>query len=231
VIAIDLPGFGASEMPARTITIPRYAHTVDTVCADLRVSSACVVGHSMGGFVATELALLYPSRVNALVLVAAAGYTNHYLLSRPLLRSPPAALVERALFETGGDTGRRARRALLGQIVLRAAVEQSDRLAPTLAEQLTQPSWPPGTLPAGLACARHDHRHRLAEISCPTLVVWGASDRLVTPRCADRYAASIPNARQIIYPATGHCPALERPTQFNHDLTTFLDRSHATAAA
>ena len=75
VIAFDLPGFGASEMPVDTITIPGYGRTVDALLDQLGVTSAAVVGNSMGGFIGVELAIQFPARVERLVLVSAAGLT------------------------------------------------------------------------------------------------------------------------------------------------------------
>jgi pimeloyl-ACP methyl ester carboxylesterase len=72
-IAPDLPGFGASEMPTGEISVPAYADTVDRVCTALGVECPAVVGNSMGAFIAAELAIAFPTRVERLVLADAAG--------------------------------------------------------------------------------------------------------------------------------------------------------------
>src|SRR5918994_926877 len=73
VIAPDLPGFGESPMPREKISIQGYARILDELLDALGVDSAVVVGNSMGGFVAAELALSFSTRVERLVLVSAAG--------------------------------------------------------------------------------------------------------------------------------------------------------------
>src|SRR5262245_41849512 len=84
-VALDLPGFGQSEMPAGDVSIHDYARVVDTVCAELGIDCPVVVGNSMGGFVGAELALSFPTRVKQLVLVSAAGLSTEYLRREPLL--------------------------------------------------------------------------------------------------------------------------------------------------
>src|SRR5215210_1733731 len=78
VIAMDLPGFGASPMPSEPITISGYARVVEALLEQLGVDAAAVVGNSMGGFIGAELAIRFPARVERLVLVSAAGLTVEY---------------------------------------------------------------------------------------------------------------------------------------------------------
>src|SRR3954468_15192863 len=71
VIAFDLPGFGGSEAPHDKISIPGYGRLVDTLLDRLGVGPAVLIGNSMGGFIAAEVAIQYPARVRRLVLVSA----------------------------------------------------------------------------------------------------------------------------------------------------------------
>src|SRR4051812_3242476 len=73
VVAMDLPGFGASEMPAEKISINGYARTVDALLDGMGIEKAVVVGNSMGGFIGAELAIQSGTTVDRLVLVSAAG--------------------------------------------------------------------------------------------------------------------------------------------------------------
>src|SRR5215210_859870 len=68
VIAVDLPGFGQSEMPAETISITGYADAIDELMGELGMEGAQIVGNSMGGFIGAELAIEHPARVERLVL-------------------------------------------------------------------------------------------------------------------------------------------------------------------
>src|SRR5919108_1089184 len=82
-VALDLPGFGFSELPSGSITIQGYAKTVDAVCDALGIESVSVVGNSMGGFIGAELALSFDTRVERLVLVSAAGLSTEHLAQTP----------------------------------------------------------------------------------------------------------------------------------------------------
>jgi pimeloyl-ACP methyl ester carboxylesterase len=66
-------------------------------------------------------------------------------------------------------------------------------------------------------------RERLPEIACPTLIVWGAGDRLISVSDADAFEELIPNARKVVFEDTGHMAMLERPAEFNALLERFLD--------
>jgi len=84
-VAVDLPGFGGSDLPDGPISIHSYAEAVDALCTALDVQDPVVVGNSMGGFVGLEVALSFPTRVRALVLVSAAGLSIEYQKREPLL--------------------------------------------------------------------------------------------------------------------------------------------------
>src|SRR5215217_9069836 len=79
VIAPDLPGFGASDLPHEPLSIRGYARTVDALCDELGVERVAVVGNSMGGFIGAELALSFRTRVDRLMLVSAAGLSTEHL--------------------------------------------------------------------------------------------------------------------------------------------------------
>ncbi len=225
VVALDLPGFGASELPREPISIAGYARTLDAVCAALEIDAAAVVGNSMGGFVAAELAITYPQRVERLGLVSAAGLSIDELRLEHLLRR--LARIERIVAFYGGLVASQsellARRAGLRRLVMSAVAAHPGRLpAPLVSEQIAG-AGRPGLLPALRAMAAYPLRDRLGEIVCPTLIVWGALDRLVPVRDADEFARLIPGSRKIVYPDTGHVPMLERPDCFNEDLRSFLE--------
>ena len=224
VIALDLPGFGASEMPAGAISVAGYARTLDAVCTALSIKAASVVGNSMGGFVAAELAIAHPQRVRRLVLVSAAGlHIAELRLDRALDRVRRA---ERAFARGARFVAARpqvfARRTRLRRIVLAGVVAHPDLLpGPLVAEQVAG-AGRPGFMPALRSMASYPLRDRLARIACPTLIVWGERDRVVPVRDAATFERLIPEARKIVYPDTGHVPMLERPARFNADLRAFL---------
>jgi pimeloyl-ACP methyl ester carboxylesterase len=220
-VALDLPGFGASAMPRGEVTIMGYAACVDAVCEALGIDSASVVGHSMGGFVGTELALQFPTRVERLVLVSAAG------LSQETVRREPVLAVGRLLASGAAHAAAYqdtvVRRPRLRRLALQGIVRYPERLSPALIAKLFQGAGKPGFLPALDALMTYSYRDRLSRIEVPVLVVWGEYDMLVPVSDADEYVRLIgPNARRVIFEDTGHAPSFERPTRFDALLAEFL---------
>jgi pimeloyl-ACP methyl ester carboxylesterase len=224
VVAFDLPGFGASEMPNWHISISGYGRWLDALYDALGIDVAALVGNSMGGFISAELAIAYPARVERLVLVSAAGLTvEHQRHDRTLavLRT-----LDRRLAAYAGWLGTRsdtlARRPRARQMIFGLVAHRPDLLpGPLVAEQI-RGSGKPGFVPALDALTSYPIRDRLPEIACPTLIVWGTKDWLVPVRDADEFARLIPNARKVVWPKTGHMAMLERPAAFNRLLAAFL---------
>ena len=168
-------------------------------------TSAVVIGNSMGGFVAAELALSFPTRVERLVLVSAPPGSR----SRTSAREP--LLVGARIWAGDGDAARRARalrghaaadaparaaadRALPGEALARAHL-RAHRAAPAR----------PGFVPALEALLSYGFRDQLSRIEVPTLVVWGRNDMLVPRGDAREYVRLIgDNARREMFDDTGH---------------------------
>jgi pimeloyl-ACP methyl ester carboxylesterase len=222
VIALDLPGFGSSEMPAEDISISGYAKVVDALLKQLGIESAVFVGNSMGGFVAGEVALSFATRVERLVLVSAAGLSIEDRKRQPLMTLARVwAAGATWVGAKGGSavaTRRRARRAAL-QLVLR----YPEKLSPAMAYELVQGSGAPGFMDALGALLEHSYREELARIEVPVLIVWGRNDMLVPRGDAREYEDLIgANARRVMFDDTGHVPMIERPNEFNAAVEEFL---------
>lgn len=221
VIAVDLPGFGASELPEREISIPGYAQFLDRLLDALDVvGPAVVVGNSMGGFVAAELALAVPQRVERLVLVAAAGVSSDRARRAPMVTAARAIGMVTAWAASRHEPF--ARRPRLRRLALRFVVRHPDRLSAPLAYELMEGSGRPGFVPALDALLSYPLRDRLGAIVCPTLIVWGDRDQIVPVGDAHRFERLIPGSRKVILPDTGHVSMLERPLIFNGLLQSFL---------
>jgi len=225
VIAFDLPGFGASEMPRDRITISGYGRFVDALLDELGASSAAVVGNSMGGFIGIELAIRFPERVERLVLVSAAGLSIQYLRNERALAA--LNVFENRLAAYSGWLASRsdalARRPGARRMIFGIVAHRPDQLPGPLVAEQVRGSGKPGFVPALDALTDYPIRDRLGEIACPTLIVWGAEDKLVPARDADEFARLIPNSRKVVWPQTGHMAMLERPAAFNALLQAFLD--------
>ena len=221
VIAPDLPGFGESPMPREKISIQGYARILDGLLGQLGVESAIVVGNSMGGFVAAELALSFSTMVEKLVLVSAAGLSIEEYRRAPLL---VGARVWAAGATWAGARGHsvvtrpRARR-----IGLQLIVRYPERLSPALTFELTRGAGTRGFVPAMEALVSYGFRDKLSGIEVPTLIVWGRNDMLVPRGDARQYVELIgDNARREMFEDTGHLAMVERPSRFNELLAGFV---------
>ena len=226
VIAVDLPGFGSSPMPADEISISGYARVLERLFVALGIDAAAVVGNSMGGFIAAELAIALPQLVERLVLISAAGIstTGDPRTERAL---PTMKRIERVTAASAAWLASRsdsvARRPRLREATLRVVVRHPSRLPAALAAEQLRGAGKPGFLQAFEAIMGYDFRDRLPEIACPTLIVWGDSDLLINVRDADVFAELIPDSRKVVFEDTGHMAMLERPAAFNALLSDFLD--------
>lgn len=226
VIAVDLPGFGGSPMPPWEISIPAYGRFMRDFCEKLGVERCSLVGNSMGGFIATELAISEPDRADELVLVSAAGIT--YARAR---REPAAVIGRLAVaaapvalrFQMSG-----IRRPGLRKAAYQGVFHHPNSIRPELLFENTLPALTssPGYYDALTTLWGYDIRHRLEEIEVPALIVWGRNDRIVPVPAALAYQRRIgENAELEIFDETGHVPQMERPVRFNRVVERFL-REH-----
>jgi pimeloyl-ACP methyl ester carboxylesterase len=225
VVAVDLPGFGNSPMPVQEISISGYARLLDRLFEKLGIDAAVVVGNSMGGFVAAELAIAFPQRVERLVLVSAAGISTHRD-PRTTRAVPTLERLERILAIVGASLASRsetvARRPRLRDATLNLVVRHPGRIPAALAAEQLRGAGKPGFLQALQATIDYDLRDRFPEIACPTLIVWGDNDLVISVADADAFAGMIPGSRKVVFEDTGHVPMLERPAAFNALLRDFL---------
>jgi pimeloyl-ACP methyl ester carboxylesterase len=225
VLTLDLPGFGSSPMPEQDISIAGYARLLDRLLGELGIEAAAFVGNSMGGFIAAELAIAAPQRVERLVLVSAAGLST-YAEPRVTRALPTLQRAERivaaqaAWVASKSDTV--ARRARLREAALWMVVRHPGRLPAALAAEQIRGAGKPGFMQGLQAVLDYDLRERLGEVACPTLVVWGDGDRLITVADADVFVELIPGSRKVVFEDTGHMAMLERPAAFNALLKDFL---------
>jgi 3-oxoadipate enol-lactonase len=211
VLTPDLRGQGESPMPAGWPGIEVMAADVLLLLDRLRIESAHVVGLSLGGAVALQLAADAPRRVRSLVAV------NTFAHLRGARGSWWRGMDRMWLAMTGrmDELGRRVALGLFphdGQVEMRALA--AARLA----------SNPPLTYVKLLAAiGRFDLRDRLGEIRAPTLVVVGEQDATVSLGCKLELASGIPVARLERIAGSGHATPLDAALQFNPVLLEFLE--------
>lgn len=221
VVAMDLPGFGMSEMPHDKISIELYGNFVAEMCRRLELAPAVLVGNSMGGFVAAEVAIRAPEVVERLMLLSSAGVSQMDIARRPLMAAAKVAgfLATANLAQKRWIARRRVPRHWVMSLICR---HPSGIKADAMFEGLMKGADKPGFEPALRGTIEYDFRDRIPQIGAPTIVVWGEKDMIIPVKDADAFVSMIDGARKIIMKDTGHVPMFERPRTFNDLLEEFL---------
>jgi pimeloyl-ACP methyl ester carboxylesterase len=222
VVALDLPGFGESEMPAEGISIPGYARSLNEFCDALELGSPTLVGNSMGGFIAAEVAVSFPERVDRLVLVSAAALSSEHDRRQPVVTVARMAGPGAAWFASRVDAVSRRPRLRAATLRVGRVVRHPERLPGPLVAELLRGSGTKGFVHALDALLSYSFRDRLPKIGCPTLIVWGRQDALVPVGDADEFESLIADSRKVIFEDTGHMAMVERPARFNALVDDFL---------
>jgi pimeloyl-ACP methyl ester carboxylesterase len=219
VIALDLPGFGASEMPREPISISGYARCVVGLLDVLGIESASLIGNSMGGQTSLQISIDHPERVNRVIVVSPAGYSTSDI---PELLHRGAELFSPILPKVAGRNKFVARRPRLRKIAFFGVLAHGDKISPEMAYEMMGFSRRPGFKDALLALLVHDFRGQLHTITAPTLIIWGRDDGLIGSGDAHRFASKIPGSLKLIANDTAHVAMIERPAWFNATARDFL---------
>jgi pimeloyl-ACP methyl ester carboxylesterase len=216
VIAVDLPGFGRSELPEADISIPGYGRFIDAFLTEVGLDRTALVGSSMGGLIAAQTAAAFPARVERLVLVSAPGLGRPQRLPEGVDAGRPfiARLVPYARF--AGHVG------ALRRLALARLVAHPELIGKQIVMESAGGMGKPGVQAALRSVLTYDFRPHVRDITAPVLLIWGAADRVVPPHVAERYQQAMPAATKVILPDTGHAPMIERPALFNRILEEFL---------
>ncbi|WP_269858069.1 alpha/beta fold hydrolase [Streptomyces sp. RPT161] len=189
------PGFGGTARPDWLTDIPTLAQAYARLLDELDLHDVTIVGNSIGGWIAAELALLSSDRISGHVLVNAVGITVPGHPIADIFPLTPAELSklsfhDPAKFAIDPATLPEAARAVMAANRTALAIYQGPHAAgdPSL-------------------------RERLAKVTRPTLVVWGESDQVVDADYGRAFAAAIPHAGFELLHNTGHLPQIESPTQ------------------
>jgi pimeloyl-ACP methyl ester carboxylesterase len=232
VIAPDLFGHGESAKPAGDYSLGAHAATLRDLFDALGIADATVVGHSLGGGIALQLAYLFPDRVNALVLVSSGGLGREL---NPLLRAatlPGSELVLPLIasrwVHNVGDTAL----SLWSKVGLPAISPSSDeawRTLPSLADAETRRAF--------LATSRSvidvhgqtvNAQNRLSGFaSRPSMLVWGERDRMIPASHVEAARRELPATRVEMFARSGHFPHLDEPDRFAGVLSDFMTQRRA----
>jgi pimeloyl-ACP methyl ester carboxylesterase len=220
VIAFDHRGVGASTPLQGAITIADMAEDAAGLMRALSIDDAHVVGISMGGMIAQELALAHPDLVRTLTL----GCT--YCGGEASALTTPEVMQRLAEAMLSGDR-ERALRAGFEANIAKAAEEANPALyEQALAIAARRAVAVPVIMAQMQACAAHDTYDRLPSVAAPTLVVHGTEDMMLPVENAAVIAARIPGARLEILDGAGHLFFWEQPER-----SAELVREHAGVAA
>jgi 3-oxoadipate enol-lactonase len=231
-IVFDNRGVGRSSKPAGPYTIAQMADDAAGLLDKTGIQRTHVVGVSMGGMIAQELALRHPSRVRSLVL--ACTYAK------------PDAGVERqmesSLTAFGGTRGPNGEiqvdlsnldpmmffQHLLPTVFnAQFIMTELPKLMQVFSGALQYGFSMEAILAQTVATQSHDTLDRIGDIKVPTLVLTGDSDLLIPPTCSDTLAAKIPGAKLVTIPGGSHGFNFETPDLFNREVLSFLESVRA----
>ena len=227
VIAPDLPGFGDSDKPLRSLHAAFYARWLTDFCSALGLERPHLIGNSMGGRIAVEAGLRHPDAFGRLVLLAPSPaflrgreYVRLVRILRPELALLPLPIsarhvvagirgmfskpsrLDRAWYEAAADEFLRVFRSPRGRICFFSAMRQI---------YLEDPHDRPGGFWS-----------RLPELTAPALFVWGDRDRLVPAKFSRHVERALPDSTSVVLTDSGHVPQYEHPQRTHELIEDFL---------
>ncbi len=217
IIIFDNRGIARSSDPGGDYTVPMMAGDTLGLMDALELQKAYVMGLSMGGMIAQELAIHCPDRVKGLVLVCThCGGTEQVGPSAEV-----SALFKEMVFENTPESKIKAASTLFD----RQTLEHSPEIPAYYSQvSLKHPAKAEILIKQWQAVIQHDTFDRLPEITAPTLVITGAEDLLIPPENSKILAEGIPGAKLRVIPGCGHQVLIEQPTLCNEAILDFLRR-------
>lgn len=219
VIVPDLKGFGLSGRDRRHgHSLDDQARFVLALLDQLGIDRAAWIGNSMGGEISLRAALTAPERITGLGLICSSG-----TFTVPMVR-----WLRRAVHMPGFVNWLTRRLVRIEKVrnAVRGALGDPSRYAETDAAAYWLPLSLPGATELVAALARDADfgaiRHRLRDVSVPTLLVWGDRDNFIPLAHGQLLASHIPNSRLVVLPGLGHAPQEEAPAEVNRILLEFL---------
>lgn len=212
VLAIDMLGFGESSKTGDDLSMPVQANAINALLDSEEITRAAIIGNSVGGWVAATFAATYPDRTERLVLIDAAGFKAMFEGAPPVNFDPGTveemhALIRFVINSDVAETPGLAQRAFDGYV---ASGEKA--IAATWGQSLFQSPRLEDLLP---------------KITAPTLVLWGAGDRLFPSVLAGVFADQIAGATSQLIPDAGHFPQIDNPAATIAAIKAFVEARNA----
>ncbi|MDD5562727.1 MAG: alpha/beta fold hydrolase [Thermoanaerobaculaceae bacterium] len=219
LVTPDLRGFGASAKPAAGYAIADLADDVVRLADALKLDRFVLGGHSMGGYVALEVAAAHPERLAGLVLIdtraeadAPEGRRRRDAGIARIVAGDAAGFLDEFVAGLVGPSSATRAPRVVAELRAIAAEAAPDALAGCLAGMRDRP----------------DRRDLLAAVNVPALVVVGQEDSLTPPASSRALASALPRATLVEIPSAGHTPSMERPIPTAEAILGFL-RAHYPA--
>ncbi len=206
VIAPESPGFGTSDTPDWLDNVGDLAYFYLDFIRHFGLDGIHLVGHSLGGWVAAELAVRDCRALSSLTLVAPSGIRVNGVPRADIFLLMPDELV-RHLFHDP---------KLIEAALARKPTDEDVEAQIKSMETLARLAWEPRLFNPHLSKWLH-------RVSVPTLILWGENDRLVPPAYGPAFAGLIPGARLQTIKDCGHLPNIEKPEEFVATITAFID--------
>jgi pimeloyl-ACP methyl ester carboxylesterase len=226
VVAPDLLGHGRSAKPRGDYSLGAYASGLRDLMAALGHERATVVGHSMGGGVAMQLAYQFPERVERLALVSSGGLGREVGFALRAATLPGAEWVLPWLVRRGPSDVLGAGAYVLARLGLRTDADVHDTALGlrSLRDESARRAFLHTARsildPTGQRVSATDRLY-LAE-GMPTLIVWGERDPMIPADHGRAAHAAIPHSRLELFPDAGHYPFADDPARFVAVLTDFV---------
>lgn len=214
VITFDNRGVGKSGKPAGPYSTRMMADDTVALMDHLGIEKAYIMGASMGGMIAQELAINYSSRVTKLVLACTYARQD----------------------ETSGDASQQARlaglapdkvaAAMIGLALNRPVYRFTYGIIAKIQSMFIGNSGRTGLAGQEQACLKHNTLDRLSLINSPTMVIVGTEDRIIKPVSSEIIATRIPGARLVKIEGGSHSFNVEMKNEFNREVLAFLQEGH-----
>ena len=205
VIVPEHPGFGLSETPPWLDNINDVAYFYLDFIESLKLKNIHLVGNSLGGWIASEIAIRDQHPFQTLTLVAPAGIRVNGTPTADIFLWSREELTRNLFYNQN-----------LAETMLNAPMseeEQNIQLRNSIT--VTKLAWQP-------RLNNPDLKKWLHRIHLPTLIIWGDSDRLIPPAYGPAFQSLIPNSRLEVIPQCGHLPHMERTSEFVSTVTSFI---------
>jgi len=210
IVTFDNRGVGESDKPTGPYSTKMMAEDVIGLMDYLEIEKAHIMGASMGGMIAQELAINHPERVMKLVLTCTYACQNGTSGDAPeqakLAHLPP----------------QRVAGAMIGLALNRPIYRFTFGLMGVIQSRFIGVSGRVGIAGQMEACRNHDALERLAPIAAPTMVIVGTEDRIIAPVSSEVIAGKIPNAKLVKLEGGSHSLSIEMKGAFNREVLNFL---------